>query len=124
MPDSEDAPFDRNLGLYSALAAVKPTSTESPVSILWTNICGEYFHPDAGFKTVVSRITPQDTTLPHPIVRRIQVIRVTLVGPLEFEESPALHIECRGPLHDTSDDWTSAADQLKDYCGNDANIFE
>ncbi|KAL3492471.1 hypothetical protein BJX62DRAFT_236289 [Aspergillus germanicus] len=97
MPDREDAPFDENLGLFSALAAVKPTSTEPPVSILWTNICGTYFHPDAGFKTVVTRIPPQDNTPPDPIVRRIQVIRVTLVGTSDFDESPALHIECRRP---------------------------
>ncbi|RDW93994.1 uncharacterized protein DSM5745_01316 [Aspergillus mulundensis] len=115
------SPFHRNLGLYSCLTAIKPTSDEGPVNIFWTTICAEYFPPSAGYKTAVMQRVLQDDTMPDFAVFKI----VLRAGPRrntnDLHEKQIFIVECKRPSKDTPAEWTSATDQLIHYCENNVD---
>ncbi|KAL2867741.1 uncharacterized protein BJX67DRAFT_380685 [Aspergillus lucknowensis] len=115
------APFYQNLGIYSALAAVKLTSDEGSVTTLWTTICAVYFPPGDGFKTAVNKPVLQDSTQPDLAVVRIVLSYVQLRGSVDLHEKQILVIECKRPSRDTPAEWSSATEQLRHYCENNVN---
>ncbi|KAJ9214794.1 hypothetical protein DTO166G4_3626 [Paecilomyces variotii] len=99
-----------NLGLFSALSAIKPDSTEVPVSILWTNICLTFFPMDS-FK-----ISKKETVA---VVFQVRLRHPQVVHPnssSDLEERQIFIVECKRPSKDTPAEWEATAGQLSHYC--------
>ncbi|KAJ9272890.1 hypothetical protein DTO212C5_1151 [Paecilomyces variotii] len=104
-----------NLGLFSALSAIKPDSTEVPVSILWTNICLTFFPMDS-FK-----ISKKETV---SVVFQVRLRHPQVVYPNSFsdlQEKPIFIVECKRPSKDTPAEWEATAGQLSHYCEQNLN---
>ncbi|KAK2783590.1 hypothetical protein FQN53_009135 [Emmonsiellopsis sp. PD_33] len=63
---------NNNIGVYSALTAVKPESGEEPVQILWNTICSSIFPPAEGYKFSVQGAVLMDDTVPDVVVFEIK----------------------------------------------------
>ncbi|GLA62012.1 hypothetical protein AtubIFM54640_002548 [Aspergillus tubingensis] len=66
--------FFRHVTLFSALTAIKPDSTVSPVSILWTNACIAFFPLFSGFKVAGNEVVWGDGKLPDCVVLQIAML--------------------------------------------------
>ncbi|PYI29934.1 hypothetical protein BP00DRAFT_399707 [Aspergillus indologenus CBS 114.80] len=116
------APFSGNLGIYSALTAIKPNSGEAPVFVLWNTLCATYFPPGEGLKTAVGRPALRDDTEPDLAVITIWSARRNLNVSEDLHENQVLFIECKRPSRDTPVEWASASEQLAHYCRSNANV--
>ncbi|KAK2760855.1 hypothetical protein FQN54_002095 [Arachnomyces sp. PD_36] len=112
-----------NMGIFSCLTAIKPESAESPVSILWTNICATFFTTNAGFKIADKEPVGQDEMIPDAIVFQIRMRNPAAGQPQQswqVQEKQIFIVECKRPSKDTPAEWDSALDQLAQYC--EANV--
>ncbi|KAJ9249918.1 hypothetical protein DTO207G8_6398 [Paecilomyces variotii] len=108
-----------NIGLFSALSAIKPESTEDPVSILWTNICATFFPTQNGFKITNKEAVLQDDTRPDCVVFQIRMQNPQIGLPRDsgdLHEKQILIVECKRPSKDTPAEWEATAGQLNHYC--------
>lgn len=113
-----------NLGLYSALSAIKSTSLEGPVSILWTNICATFFPTQSGFKLAVKEAILQDDTEPDCVVVQIKMQAPDPTrsrASNQLLEKQIFMIECKRPAKDTPAEWEATAGQLSHYCELNVN---
>lgn len=111
--------FFRHVTLFSALTAIKPDSTVSPVSILWTNACIAFFPLFSGFKVARNEVVWGDGKLPDCVVLQIAMLdpspepRGNNTVP---SEKLVFVMQCRSPQKDTPSEWKLAEGQLLDYC--------
>ncbi|KAK2794438.1 hypothetical protein FQN50_009908 [Emmonsiellopsis sp. PD_5] len=108
-----------NIGVYSALTAVKPESGEEPVQILWNTICSSIFPAAEGYKFSVKGAVLMDDTVPDIVVFEIKqngvVDTVRKTGSIGLREHQIMVIECKAPSKDTPGEWRAATDQSVHY---------
>ncbi|GLA75675.1 hypothetical protein AtubIFM55763_007227 [Aspergillus tubingensis] len=103
--------FFRHVTLFSALTAIKPDSTVSPVSILWTNACIAFFPLFSGFKVAGNEVVWGDGKLPDCVVLQIAMLdpspepRGNNTVP---SEKLVFVMQCRSPQKDTLSEWKLA----------------
>ncbi|OJI88461.1 hypothetical protein ASPTUDRAFT_50387 [Aspergillus tubingensis CBS 134.48] len=111
--------FFRHVTLFSALTAIKPDSTVSPVSIFWTNACIAFFPLFSGFKVAGNEVVWGDDKLPDCIVLQIAMLDPSS-GPRGNDTVPSeklvFVVQCRISQKDTPSEWESAEGQLLDHC--------
>ncbi|KAK2785954.1 hypothetical protein FQN52_003951 [Onygenales sp. PD_12] len=117
---------NNNIGVYSALTAVKPGSSEEPVQILWNTICASIFPPAEGYKFAVKGPVLMDDTRPDIVVfeikRTVVVPTAETAGSVILQEYPIMMIECKAPCKDTPTGWQVTTEgQLGNYLENIIN---
>ncbi|GKZ97888.1 hypothetical protein AnigIFM59636_001706 [Aspergillus niger] len=116
--------FFRYVTLFSALKAIKPGSTVSPIRIFWTNACIAFFPLLSGFKIANKEVVRGDDKRPDCVVLQISMLDSS---PERFSreavpsEQPVFVVQCRSPEKHTPAEWKLAEDQLLDYCMRNVN---
>ncbi|GKZ71846.1 hypothetical protein AnigIFM50267_007890 [Aspergillus niger] len=116
--------FSRHITLFSALKAIKPGSTVSPVSTFWTNACIAFFPLFSGFKIANKEVVRGDDKRPDCVVLQISMLDSSPEGFSKEavpSEQPVFVVQCRSPEKDTPAEWKLAEDQLLDYCMRKVN---
>ncbi|PWY81765.1 hypothetical protein BO94DRAFT_536954 [Aspergillus sclerotioniger CBS 115572] len=109
--------FSRLIALLSALRAVTPHSTESPVSILWTNICIVFFPLASGFKFYNKQTVRHPNQEVDCVILQVSAVTSSFTDP---QEKVIRIMQCKRPSKDTPE-WESARAQLAQYCEGNAN---
>ncbi|RAK96509.1 uncharacterized protein BO80DRAFT_429041 [Aspergillus ibericus CBS 121593] len=124
MSTSSPSAFSRHVALSSALSAVTPHSTESSVSILWTNICIAFFPLESGFKFCSKQtVRRQDMDVDY-VIFQMSLVVPSIPDPQDapsFTENDILIVQCKRPSKDTPDEWESARLQLAQHCEGNTN---
>ncbi|GAA89119.1 unnamed protein product [Aspergillus luchuensis] len=111
--------FSRHITLFSALTAIKPDSTISPVSIFWTNACIAFFPLSSGFKIAGKEVVWGDDKMPDCVVLQIAMLDPS-PEPRGNDTVPSeklvFVVQCQSSEKNTPPEWKSAEGQLLDYC--------
>ena len=113
---------NQNIGIYSALSAIKPDSTEMPVQILWQVLIPTAFPSQLGFKYGFKSPVLATNHLPDVVV--FKIIRTGFVQRQSTDcvEKQIFFVECKAPYLDRPGAWYETGNgQLVDYMMNSTN---
>ncbi|GKZ37428.1 hypothetical protein AbraIFM66950_008978 [Aspergillus brasiliensis] len=116
--------FARHVTLFSALTAIKPDSTVSPVSILWMNTCVAFFPLLSGFKIASKEVVWREDKELDCVALQVAMLDPapeSLHQNTVPSEKLVFVVQCRSPEKDTLAEWKLAEDQVLAYCVGNTN---